>query len=79
MQLGERDRKSVARLGAILRIADALDRGYDNHVKDIKFKRDKRNLYLKLVSDEDCAIERLAIEQKKDLFEVAFDCNLTAT
>jgi exopolyphosphatase / guanosine-5'-triphosphate,3'-diphosphate pyrophosphatase len=79
MQLGERERKDVARLGAILRIADALDRGYDNRVKDIKFKRDKQNLYLKLVSDEDCAIERLAIEQKKDLFEMAFDCNLIAT
>ncbi len=78
MQLGEKDRKEVARLGAILRLADALDRGYDNHVKDIKFKRDRRNVYLKLVSDENCTIELAAIEQKKDLFEMAFDCNLIA-
>ena len=76
MQLGEKDRKTVAQLGAILRIADALDRGYENHVKDIKFKRDKQNLYLKLVSRQDCGIERKAIEQKKDLFELAFSCNL---
>ncbi|MBA3631938.1 MAG: Ppx/GppA family phosphatase [Acidobacteria bacterium] len=76
MQLSEKDRKITARLGAILRIADALDRGYENHVKDIKFKLDKQNLYLKLVSNEDCTIERKAIEQKKDLFEFAFDCKL---
>ncbi len=78
MQLNERDRKITAQLGAILRISDALDRGYENHVKDIQFKLDKRNLYLKLISDQDCTIEQKAIEQKKDLFEAAFDCKLKA-
>ena len=78
MQMSERDRKIVAQLGAILRLAEALDRGHENRITDIKFKRNKQNLTLKLVSDEDCAIERQAIEQKKDLFEMAFDCNLTA-
>ena len=76
MQLNEKDRKIVAQLGAILRIADALDRGYENHVKDIKFKRIKQDLHLKLVSLQDCTIERQAIEQKKDLFEAAFNCTL---
>ena len=76
MQLSEKDRKTVAQLGAILRIADALDRGYENHVKDINFKRTKQDLFLKLVSPQDCHIERKAIEQKKDLFEIAFSCNL---
>ena len=78
MQLNEKDRKITARLGGILRIADALDRGYENHVKDIQFKLSKKNLQLKLVSRQDCTIEREAIEQKKDLFEFAFDCNLIA-
>ncbi len=78
MQLSERDRKTVAQLGAILRIAEALDRGHENHVDDIKFKREKRNLYLKLVSDKDCTIEKQAIELKKDLFEMAFGCILIA-
>jgi len=78
MQLSERDRQGVARLGAILRLAEALDRGHENHVTDIKFKREKQNLYLKLVSDKDCAIEREAIQQKKDLFEMAFGCSLIA-
>jgi len=76
MQLSEKERRGVAQLGAILRLAEALDRGHENHVQDMKFKRDKQNLYLKLISRKDCAIERAAIEQKKDLFELAFDCNL---
>jgi exopolyphosphatase/guanosine-5'-triphosphate,3'-diphosphate pyrophosphatase len=76
MQLNERNRLTVARLGAILRLAEALDRGHENHITDIKFKREKQNLIVKLVSDEDCAIERRAVELKKDLFELAFDCKL---
>ena len=76
MQLSERERRDVARLGAILRLAEALDRGHENRITDIKFKREKQNVTLKLVSDEDCLIERQAIELKKDLFELAFDCSL---
>ena len=78
MLLSEKERKIVAQLGAILRLAEALDRGHENHVQDIKCKRNKRNLYLKLVSDEDCTIERQAIELKKDLFEMAYGCILIA-
>ncbi len=78
MQLLEKERKLVTQLGAILRLAEALDRGHENHVSDIKFKRDKRNLYLKLISEKDCTIERQAIELKKDLFEMAFSCILIA-
>ena len=75
-ELSEKDRQTVAQLGAILRLAEALDRGHENHVRSIKFKLEKRNLLLKLESREDCSIERKAIELKKDLFESAFDCTL---
>jgi len=78
MQFGEKDRRNISRLGAILRLAEALDHGYESHVRDIKIRREKDNLYLKLVSDENCSIELQAIEQKKDLFEIAFACNLIA-
>ncbi len=76
MQLSEHDRSIVAQMGAILRLAEALDRGHENHVTDMQFKLDKKNLYLKLVSDRDCVVERKALELKKDLFEAAFDCQL---
>ncbi len=79
MKLLEKDRKPVAQLGAILRLADALDHGYENRIKNIKFKRDSQNLTLKLISNEDCKAELQSVEQKKDMFEWAFNCKLIAT
>lgn len=79
MKLSEKDRKMVAQLGAILRLADALDHGYENRIKALKFSGDAENLALKLISDEDCAAELKAVEQKKDLFEAAFETKLEAT
>jgi exopolyphosphatase/guanosine-5'-triphosphate,3'-diphosphate pyrophosphatase len=77
MELSDRDRRTVMQMGAILRIAEALDRGHESHVVDMRFKLEKHNLFLKLVgSEEDCAVERKAVELKKDLFEAAYDCTL---
>jgi len=76
MKLPEKDRKTVAQLGAILRIADALDHGYENRIEDIRFKSGAQSLTLKLVSNEDCTAELQAVEQKKDLFEAAFNTKL---
>jgi exopolyphosphatase/guanosine-5'-triphosphate,3'-diphosphate pyrophosphatase len=76
MKLPDADRQTVARLGAILRLADALDHGYDNRIKDLKFKRGGQGLTLKLISAEDCTAEIKADERKKDLFEAAFDIKL---
>ncbi len=77
MELSEKDRRTTAQLGAVLRLAEALDRGHENHVTAMRFKLDKHNLFLKLESSEDCTIERKAIELKKDLFETAFNCTLS--
>ncbi len=76
MNLSEKERDTVWKLGAILRLADALDRGYDNHVRDIKFTQKNGSLNLKLISDENCESEYEAIEKKKDMFEQAFGCDL---
>lgn len=76
MQLLENDRLTIARLGAILRLAEALDRGHENRIQSVKFKRAKNAVTMKLVCKEDCKIEREAVERKKDLFELAFDCTL---
>ncbi|CAN5716630.1 Ppx/GppA phosphatase family protein [soil metagenome] len=74
--LEEKDRKTVSRLGAILRLADALDRGYENHIKNLKIKREKTNVLLELVGDKNSQAEMLAVEEKKDVFEYAFECKL---
>jgi exopolyphosphatase/guanosine-5'-triphosphate,3'-diphosphate pyrophosphatase len=79
MKLSEKDRKTVSELGAILRLADALDNGYENRIKDLKFKRGARSSTLKIISNEDCAAELKAVEQKKDLFELAFGTKLVTS
>ena len=76
MILGEKERRLVMQLGAILRLAEALDRGHENRIADVKFKRAKQMATIKLICNEDCAAEREAAELKKDLFEAAFECSL---
>jgi exopolyphosphatase/guanosine-5'-triphosphate,3'-diphosphate pyrophosphatase len=75
-KLSEKDRETVAQLGAILRLADALDHGYENRVKDLKIRNGAGALNLILLSSEDCTAEIKAVERKKDLFEAAFDTEL---
>ena len=77
--LSEADQKIVWKLGAILRLADALDHGYEKRITDIQIKRSKNILFLKLISNENCSAELQAVMRKKDMFEVAFGCKLSVT
>lgn len=79
MKLSERDRRTVIELGAILRIAEGLDHGYESRIKDVDFKRAGENLHLTLFAREDTAAELKAVERKKDLFEAAFKTKLEAS
>jgi exopolyphosphatase / guanosine-5'-triphosphate,3'-diphosphate pyrophosphatase len=79
MKLSAESRQIVTRLGAILRLAEGLDRGYENRVKDLKFRQKAENLHLTLVSEADCRAELKAVERKKDLFEAAFGTKLEAS
>lgn len=79
MKLPEKDRRTVVDLGAILRIAEGLDHGYESRIKDVKFRRDGQNMHLTLFASEDCAAELKAVERKKDLFEAAYKTKLEAS
>lgn len=71
-ELGTADRIRVAKLAAILRVADALERPHDQRVRElIVLRRDKR-LHLQLPGVGDTAVERLAMHSKGDLFEEVF-------
>jgi exopolyphosphatase / guanosine-5'-triphosphate,3'-diphosphate pyrophosphatase len=70
--LGERDRETVCRLAAILRVADSLDRSHDSRVRDIQIRQNGQGLHIRLQSEHDCDREVLAAEQKRDLFEQVF-------
>lgn len=76
MELNERDRRTVWRLGGILRLSEALDRSYRSCVRDLTFRRDKQDLVLEVFGDAACERELEAAELKKDMFETAFECRL---
>ena len=75
--LNQADRETVRALASILRIADALDRSYDNSVSDVRCLRDGQLLHIQLLSAAGCEREIFAAEQKGELFEQVFDCKLS--
>lgn len=76
MSLSVADKQAVWRLGAILRLANALDRSYSSHVADVRLMRKGRDLFVEILSDADCLSEiEIAIE-RAEMFETAFDCRL---
>ena len=67
--LDEESRLAVAKLGAIVRIADALDRSYSQRITDIQCSRDGDRLVITAPSLDDLFLEQLAIRQKGSMFE----------
>lgn len=77
MALDEVGRRTVMRLGAILRIADALDLGYERRVIDVTVDRVRKTLIrITLVGDSKFAAELAAMEFRKEMFEAAYGCKL---
>lgn len=66
--LDREDRMAVAKLAAILRIADALDRSHEQRVKNIDITIQGRDLVIRIPGLHDLAVERLALEQKGEMF-----------
>ena len=77
--LNAADRDSVSKLGAIVRLADALDRSHDSRVQDITCRIEPEALEIELSCNSDCENELVEVERKKDLFESAFDRTLLVT
>ena len=74
--LAEQDQLSVRRLGAILRVADALDRSHDGRVEEISCARDGNKLKVEMLSALPCDREALAARQKADLLGRVFGLRL---
>lgn len=71
------DRTMVLKLASLLRIADALDRGHSQHIADFTIELTKDTLLLRAVGTHDITLERIALEEKADLFEDVFGYRLT--
>lgn len=74
--LNSADRDSVSRLGAILRLADALDRTHEGRVRELECVVQDGEVDITVHTSVDCEKELMEAERKRPLFEQAFDCKL---
>ncbi|MBA2502350.1 MAG: Ppx/GppA family phosphatase [Pyrinomonadaceae bacterium] len=75
--LNETQREAVWKLGAILRVADALDRSHLGRVRGVRCASDGKTIEMTLrPAAEDCENELWAVRQKNDMFEQVFNCKL---
>lgn len=70
--LDREKRVAVAKLAALLRIADALDRSHSQRVREIRCTREEGRLVISIPRIADLSLEQLALKQKGPLFEEIF-------
>jgi exopolyphosphatase/guanosine-5'-triphosphate,3'-diphosphate pyrophosphatase len=70
----DRDERIVVRkLAAILRIADAMDRGHGQRIRDVDVSVKDRQLIIDVRSNvTDLSLEQLALKQKSEMFEQVY-------
>ncbi len=66
------DRIAVSKLAAILRVADALERGHLQLVRDLSFGRGKGQFLITVRGTSDLTLERLALKEKGDMFQAIY-------
>ena len=70
--LSREERLAVAKLAAILRVADALDRSHSQRISSVDCRREKGRFVIAVKNVEDLAIEQLGIASKGDMFEEVY-------
>jgi exopolyphosphatase / guanosine-5'-triphosphate,3'-diphosphate pyrophosphatase len=69
VSLTREERMTVSKLAAILRVADALDRGHAQQVRNARYELDSNELIIYVLGVPDLTLERRAMAGKMDLFE----------
>jgi len=67
--LDREDRLTVAKLAAILRVADALDRHHAQSLRNLSFALEQGQFVIYVPKVDDLSLERRALEEKGGLFE----------
>ena len=70
--LNTADRDTVEKLGAILRVADALDRSHESRVTSVRCTASNGLVRIQLRSDFDCESELQEAERKSEMLRAAF-------
>ena len=75
--LDKEERKIVKRLAGILRIADGLDKGHLNQIKNVTLNHDDKNSIVEFLltpKSRDFLPDISDAIRKRDLYEIAFKC-----
>lgn len=72
VSLRREQRMAVVKLAAMLRVADALDRGHSQRIDDITLERSEDDLIIHCHHAGDISNERYGIDMKADMFEEVF-------
>jgi hypothetical protein len=70
--LGEEQCMTIARLTAILRVANALDRSHRRKFDDLQIRIQDRKMYILVETGEDISLEKGLFSQRADFFEEVF-------
>ena len=65
-------RIAVAKMAAILRVADALDRDHMQQARNMTFTREPGQFVMSIQDTTDLTLERFALKEKGNLFEEVF-------
>ncbi len=68
MNLPRDRRMTINKLAAVLRVADALDRGHSQQIDDVEFEVREQELVIHVPRVADVTLERRALADKADLF-----------
>jgi exopolyphosphatase/guanosine-5'-triphosphate,3'-diphosphate pyrophosphatase len=77
--LAREDRLAVLKLAAILRVADALDRGHSQKINNLRLERKDEELHIRADYTADVAAERFSLSDKCGMFEDVFGYKVILT
>ncbi len=69
-------RLTILKLCAILRVADSFDRSHRQRLRDFSISLSKDSITFRIKGHEHMGLERLALQEKSDLFEDVFGYNV---
>ena len=72
LMLPRSDRMTILKLTAILRIADALDRGHIQKFNDFTIKVQQNSLVISTKTSKNTVLEKIALNEKSGMFESVF-------
>jgi exopolyphosphatase/guanosine-5'-triphosphate,3'-diphosphate pyrophosphatase len=70
--LQREERILVLKMASILRVADALDRGHSQRIKNIRVECRTETVVLHTGGNHDLSLENIGLEEKADLFQEVF-------